>query len=133
MERIIRLLKDATVDTLATMLMKAASEHSPEDMTIMVLRVEEAPGEAPKRGTSTIPRKENYEKRPASTDTKTSVLPNIPRSIRKTEPDDVAGEEADREEEASDRASGRRSAYGSRHNGFHPLPKIRRTTKTKKI
>lgn len=121
MERIIRLLKDATVDTLATMLMKAASEHSPEDMTIMVLRVEEAPGEAPKRGTSTIPRKENYEKRPASTDTKTSVLPHIPRSIRKTEPDDVAEEEADREEEASATARQQTQRIRQQTQRFSPI------------
>lgn len=83
MERMIRLLKDASVDTLATMIMKAATDHSDDDMTLMVLRVEEAPGEAPKRGTSTIPRKENFEKknRPAG-NTK------IPKGVRKTEPED---------------------------------------------
>lgn len=91
MERMIRLLKDASVDTLATMIMKAATDHSEDDMTLMVLRVEEAPGEAPKRGTSTIPRKENFEKksRPSGEDTsRQNLLSKIPRGGRKTEAED---------------------------------------------
>ncbi|MCI8632019.1 MAG: SpoIIE family protein phosphatase [Lachnospiraceae bacterium] len=91
MERMIRLLKDASIDTLATMIMKAATDHSEDDMTLMVLRVEEAPGEAPKRGTSTIPRKENFEKktRPSGEDTsRQSLLSKIPKGVRKTEPED---------------------------------------------
>lgn len=93
MERMIRLLKDATVDTLATMMMKAAADSSQEDMTIMVLRVEDAPGEAPKRGTSTIPRRENFDKtsRPDDDDpSKKSILSKIPKAIRKMEPEEDA-------------------------------------------
>lgn len=91
MERMIRLLKDASIDTLATMIMKAAADHTDDDMTLMVLRVEDAPGEAPKRGTSTIPRKENFEKKnhPSADDTnKQGLLSKIPKGIRKTEPED---------------------------------------------
>ena len=62
MERVTRLLKDASPDQIATTLMGAASEHSQEDKTIIVLHVDDAPGEAPKRGMATIPQKETYEK-----------------------------------------------------------------------
>ncbi len=62
MERVTRLLKDATPDQIATTLMAAASEHSQEDKTIIVLHVDDAPGEAPRRGMATIPQKETYEK-----------------------------------------------------------------------
>ncbi len=93
LERMVRLLKDASVDTLANMMIKAAADHSKDDMTIMILRVEDAPGEAPKRGNSTIPRKENYEK-PASeepmqnTRSGGAILSKI-QAIRKTEPEEV--------------------------------------------
>lgn len=94
LERMVRLLKDASVDTLANMMIKAAADHSKEDMTIMILRVEDAPGEAPKRGNSTIPRKENYEK-PVSDDEPEqgtrpggALLSKI-QAIRKTEPEEV--------------------------------------------
>ncbi len=96
LERMVRLLKDASVDTLANMMIKAAADHSKEDMTIMILRVEDAPGEAPKRGNSTIPRKENYEK-PASeepmqnTRAGGAILSKI-QAIRKTEPEDEVEE-----------------------------------------
>ncbi len=93
LERMVRLLKDASVDTLANMMIKAAADHSKEDMTIMILRVEDAPGEAPKRGNSTIPRKENYEKPVSdepmeSTRTGGAILSKI-QAIRKTEPEEV--------------------------------------------
>ena len=94
LERMMRLLKDASIDTLANMMIKAAADHSDDDMTIMVLRVEDAPGEAPKRGNSTIPRKENYEK-PAveeeplqATRPGGAILSKI-QAIRKTEPEEV--------------------------------------------
>lgn len=92
MERMVRLLKDASVDTLANMMMKAAADHTDADMTIMILRVEDAPGEAPKRGNSTIPRKENYEK-PAAEESMQStrtggVLLSKIQAIRKTEPEE---------------------------------------------
>lgn len=92
MERMVRLLKDATVDTLANMMMKAAADHSDDDMTIMILRVEDAPGETPKRGTSTIPRRENFEKQsmPENNEEKrgSAILSKIPKAIRKTEPEE---------------------------------------------
>ena len=92
MERMVRLLKDASIDTLANMMMKAAADHTDADMTIMILRVEDAPGEAPKRGTSTIPRKENFEKNAMPADDMNSAattrLPKVSKAIRKTEPED---------------------------------------------
>lgn len=90
MERMVRLLKDASIDTLANMMMKAAADHSDDDMTIMILRVEDAPGEAPKRGTSTIPRKENFEKN-ASVAGEDRSGTKVQRAIRKTEPEDDMG------------------------------------------
>ena len=62
MERVTRLLKDATPDQIASTMMDAANEHSLDDKTMVVLHVEEAPGEAPKRGVNTLPRRENFEK-----------------------------------------------------------------------
>lgn len=103
MERMIRLLKDASIDTLASMMMKAAADKSQEDMTIMFLRVEDAPGEAPRRGTSTIPRRENFEKtsRPADDESgKKSILSKIPKGIRKVEPEDAHAEEGSDEASA---------------------------------
>lgn len=65
MERIIRLLKSAPVDQLAGMLMKAAAEKSTEDMTIVVLHVDDAPGQMPAgRQAAAATRKENYETEP---------------------------------------------------------------------
>ncbi len=94
LERMVRLLKDASVDTLANMMIKAAADHSDDDMTIMILRVEDAPGEAPKRGNSTIPRKENYEKpvsdnEPVQGTRPGGALLSKIQAIRKTEPEEV--------------------------------------------
>ena len=94
LERMVRLLKDASVDTLANMMIKAAADHSKDDMTIMILRVEDAPGEAPKRGNSTIPRKENYEKpaveeEPSQLSRAGGALLSKIQAIRKTEPEEV--------------------------------------------
>ncbi len=94
LERMVRLLKDASVDTLANMMIKAAADHSKDDMTIMILRVEDAPGEAPKRGNSTIPRKENYEKpaveeEPSQISRAGGALLSKIQAIRKTEPEEV--------------------------------------------
>ena len=61
MERIIRLLKSAPVDQLANMLLKAAAEKSTDDMTLVVLHVDEAPGQnqqAAPRQTAAIQRRE---------------------------------------------------------------------------
>lgn len=66
MERMVRLLKDAPVDQLSSMLMKTAAERCDDDKTLVVLRIDDAPGEAPRRGTSTIPRKESYGSKPAA-------------------------------------------------------------------
>lgn len=60
MERIVRSLKDGARDTLATRILQEVEDRSQDDRTILVLQVEDAPGEAPVRGASTIPRKENY-------------------------------------------------------------------------
>lgn len=94
LERMMRLLKDASIDTLANMMIKAAADHSDDDMTIMVLRVEDAPGEAPKRGNSTIPRKENYEKPAVDDEPEQNTRPGGAllskiQAIRKTEPEEV--------------------------------------------
>lgn len=64
MERVTRLLKDATPDQIASTMMDAANEHSLDDKTMVVLHVEAAPGEAPRRGVNTLPRRENFEKQP---------------------------------------------------------------------
>ncbi len=45
LEKITRLLKDATPDQIATTLMDAAGEHSVDDRTIVVLRIEAVGGE----------------------------------------------------------------------------------------
>lgn len=62
MERIVRLLKSAPVDQLASMLLKAAAEKSTDDMTLVVLHVDEAPGQnqqaAPRTATGAVPRNE---------------------------------------------------------------------------
>ncbi|MBO4886996.1 MAG: SpoIIE family protein phosphatase [Firmicutes bacterium] len=62
MERIVRLLKSAPVDQLASMLLKAAAEKSTDDMTLVVLHVDEAPGQnqqaAPRTATGAVPRTE---------------------------------------------------------------------------
>lgn len=100
LERMVRLLKDASVDTLASMMMKAAADKSQADMTIMILRVEEAPGEAPKRGTSTIPRRENYEKKSSGVEgTKRIgglVAGRLPKVGRKADDEeDISAEDMD--------------------------------------
>ena len=65
MERIIRLLKSAPVDQLAGMLMKAAAEKSTEDMTLVVLHIDDAPGQMPPaQPSATIPRRETYDTAP---------------------------------------------------------------------
>jgi len=84
MERVARLLKDAAPDQLANMLMKTASEKSKEDMTLMVLSIDDAPGEAPKRGNGTIPRKENYE-RQQSVSAQGPQAPRVSRAVEDSE------------------------------------------------
>lgn len=66
MERVTRLLKGATPDQIAVTMMDAANEHSIEDKTLVVLHVEEAPGEAPRRGIASLPRRENFEEKPGT-------------------------------------------------------------------
>ncbi|MBC8542269.1 SpoIIE family protein phosphatase [Bianquea renquensis] len=64
MERIVRSLKDGARDTLAARILQEVEDRSQDDRTILVLEVEDAPGEAPVRGASTIPRTENYKHSP---------------------------------------------------------------------
>lgn len=85
MERVCRLLKDAPANELANMLLKEASEKTQADTTIIVLKIDSAPGEAPKRGSGTIPRRENYENQ------ETRVAPVAPRLNRASEQEERPG------------------------------------------
>ena len=65
LERLVRSLR--TEEDMVAGLMKALGQRildkSDADSTVVLLRIEDTEGEAPVRGASTIPRKENYEKR----------------------------------------------------------------------
>lgn len=63
LESTVRSMKNATADEVAQALIQAAGGLSDDDMSIVVLKVDDAPGNAaPVRGTSALPRKENFEK-----------------------------------------------------------------------
>ena len=65
LERLVRSLR--TEEDMVAGLMKALGQRildkSDADSTVVLLRIEDTEGETPVRGASTIPRKENYEKR----------------------------------------------------------------------
>ncbi|MBO6159088.1 MAG: SpoIIE family protein phosphatase [Firmicutes bacterium] len=58
MERVIRLLKSAPVDQLANMLLKAAAEKSTDDMTLVVLHIDDAPSQGGQMAAHERPRQD---------------------------------------------------------------------------
>ena len=89
MERIIRLLKSAPVDQLSNMLLKAAAEKSSDDMTLVVLHVDDAPGQnqtAAPRQTGAIPRREIAEQPAPETEQAAVASPDFSRQDFQQEP-----------------------------------------------
>ena len=89
MERIVRLLKSAPVDQLSNMLLKAAAEKSSDDMTLVVLHVDDAPGQnqtAAPRQTGVIPRREAAEQPAPETEQAAVASPDFSRQDFQQEP-----------------------------------------------
>ena len=106
MERIVRSLKDGSRDTLAARILQEVEGRSQDDRTILVLEVEDAPGEAPVRGASTIPRKENYKhpSQPQEKEESRTAEEEPPKPVKRRRdpeppPEDAYDEEDDYEDD----------------------------------
>ena len=112
LERLVRGMRDASADEVAQTLISEVGEASNDDKSIIVLRIEDAPGSAaPQRGTSAMPQRENFDREvpqdePQVPVTDTTKLSSIATGIveeeerRAQDPDDPGYEDEDEEGES---------------------------------
>ena len=113
LERLVRSMRDASADEVAQTLMSKVSEAGGDDKTLIVLRIDDAPGSAaPQRGTSAMPQRENFEREapqdePQKPVSQTTQLTGITTGILEAEeerrkaqdPDDPGYDEEEEDED----------------------------------